>query len=266
MLKMKKMKKVKCVIFDWAGTTVDYGCFAPVAAFVKAFEELNICITIEEARRFMGMTKIDHIRELFKLESITTQFSSLFGRAWEESDVETINQRFESHLFASLISYTTPIKGVLAVIEKLRSEGIAIGSTTGYTAAMMNVVAPAAALKGYKPDCYVTSNGLPSGRPAPFMVYQNMINLSIYSPLSVIKIGDTISDIREGVNAGVWTVGVILGSSEMGLTEEEASTMPYEQLHRKMKSVRDSMLAAGADYVIDSIDELINIIQIINNK
>lgn len=260
------MKKVECVVFDWAGTTVDYGCFAPVAAFVKAFEELEITISVEEARSFMGMTKIDHIRELFKLESVSLQFSLRFKRAWEESDVVAMNQRFENHLFASLSSYTTPINGVIATVEKLRAQGIKIGSTTGYTNAMMEIVAPAAALKGYAPDCYVTSNGLPAGRPAPFMIYQNLINLAIPSPLSVIKIGDTLSDIREGVNAGVWTVGVILGSSEMGLTEQEVAALPFEALHCRIKTVRESMLAAGAHYVIDSIDELINIVSIINQK
>lgn len=126
------MKKVECVIFDWAGTTVDYGCFAPVAAFVRAFEELGITISIEEARSFMGMSKIDHIRELFKLDSVSVQFSRLFERVWEESDVVAMNQRFESYLFASLESYTNPIAGVLATVEKLRAEGIKIGSTTGY--------------------------------------------------------------------------------------------------------------------------------------
>lgn len=260
------MKKVECVIFDWAGTTVDYGCFAPVAAFVKAFKELEIVISVEEARRFMGMTKIDHIRELFRLDSVSAQFSSLFNRAWEESDVVAMNQKFESHLFASLQSYTTPIAGVKETVERLRAEGLKIGSTTGYTSAMMAVVAPAAAEKGYAPDCYVTSDGLPAGRPSPFMVYQNMINLAIESPLSVIKIGDTISDIREGVNAGVWTVGIVLGSSEMGLTEQEVAAMPCEELYRQMKTVKERMLAAGAHYVIDTMDELINIVFIINQK
>lgn len=36
------MKKIECVIMDWAGTAVDYGCFAPVAAFLKAFGEVGI--------------------------------------------------------------------------------------------------------------------------------------------------------------------------------------------------------------------------------
>ena len=81
------MKKIECVIMDWAGTAVDYGCFAPVAAFLKAFGEVGITVTMEEARRPMGMAKIDHIRELFKLPGVTEQFQKLYNRLWTEEDV-----------------------------------------------------------------------------------------------------------------------------------------------------------------------------------
>jgi phosphonoacetaldehyde hydrolase len=46
----KECKEVQAVIFDWAGTTVDYGCFAPVQAFVEIFRIRGIDITIKEAR------------------------------------------------------------------------------------------------------------------------------------------------------------------------------------------------------------------------
>ena len=32
------MKRIECIIMDWAGSAVDYGCFAPVAAFLKAMK------------------------------------------------------------------------------------------------------------------------------------------------------------------------------------------------------------------------------------
>lgn len=260
------MKKINCVIMDWAGTTVDYGCFAPVAAFLNAFKELNIDVTVDQARGPMGMTKIDHIRELFKLESVSAQFATLFGSSWTEQDVVDMNTKFERHLFASLADYTTPIDGVTNLIAELRKNGIKIGSTSGYTKAMMEVVAPEAAKQGYKPDNWITSDNLPAGRPSPYMIYKNMIDLSIESPQTVVKVGDTIADIKEGVNAGVWSIGVILGSSEMGLTQKEAESMDKAQLYTQMKQVRCNMLAAGAHYVIDSIDELPFIISIINTK
>ncbi len=260
------MNKISCIIFDWAGTTVDYGCFAPVAAFINAFQELGITVTPEEARGPMGMTKIDHIRELFKLESVSLQFQSLKGCAWTEEDVIAMNQSFEKYLFASLSNYTTPIDGVIDVVAKLRAQGYKIGSTSGYTAAMMEVVAPAAAAQGYAPDCWVTSNGLPGGRPHPYMVYQVMMNLSVPSPNEVVKVGDTIADIKEGVNAGAWSVGVVLGSSELGLNPEEVNAMDAKELTNRMEMVRAKMFEAGAHFVIDTMEELPALIESIEMR
>lgn len=259
------MNKIKCVIFDWAGTTVDYGCMAPVAAFISAFSDLGVAITESEARGPMGMTKIDHIRELFKLEGVTDQFDRLFGRAWTEQDVEEMNKNFEKYLFASLANYTTPIDGVLDCVAILQQSGLRIGSTTGYTAKMMDIVAPNAQQKGYKPECYVTSDGLPAGRPQPFMIYQNMINLAIASAKSVVKVGDTVSDIQEGVNAGVWSVGIVLGSSEMGLSKEQVDAMCPDELAQRMDGVRQKFKNAGAHFTIDTIGELPQLIEKINN-
>ena len=131
--------------------------FAPVAAFLKAFAEKGLTVTMEEARGPMGMTKIDHIRELFKLPSVTEQFKQNYNRNWTEKDVVSIYKEFEKHLFASLEEYTTPIPGVIEVIEKLKRDGIKIGSTTGYTTAMMDIVLPGAAAHGYITDNCVTS-------------------------------------------------------------------------------------------------------------
>lgn len=260
------MKKIECIIMDWAGSAVDYGCLAPVAAFLKAFEEIGITVTMEEARRPMGMAKIDHIRELFRMGNIDRAFRARYRRPWNEEDVIRMNGRFEEFLFASLENYTEPIPDVLETIGKLKEEGLKIGSTTGYTRAMMDVVIPGAAAKGYRIDNCVTPDGLPNGRPQPYMIYQNMINLGIPSTDSVLKYGDTLADIQEGVNAKVWTVGVVLGSNEMGLTLEETKALPTNELAILKNAVRQRMLQAGAHHVVESICELPQIIRIINQK
>lgn len=127
-------------------------------------------------------------------------------------------------------------------------------------------VLPGAAAKGYTTDNCVTPDGLPAGRPQPFMIYKNMTDLNVPSVTSVVKYGDTIADIKEGVNAGVWTVGVILGSNEMGLTQEETEKLPSDELNKRMAAVRKRMYMAGAHYVVNSIAELPEIIEIINHK
>ena len=260
------MKRIECISMDWAGSAVDYGCFAPVAAFLKAFNEIGINITMEQARRPIGMAKIDHIRELFKMDGVGEEFEKLYHRPWNEQDVIDMNAKFEEYLFASLANYTDPIPGVIDTLNELRKQGIKIGSTTGYTQAMMDVVLPNATRKGYTTDKCVTPNDLPAGRPFPYMIYQNMIDRAIPSTDCVLKYGDTIADIKEGINAKVWTVGVILGSNELGLTQEEVEQMPPATLTARKAEVRQRMLLAGTHYVVDSIEELPQILELITHK
>lgn len=260
------MKQVQGVVMDWAGTAVDFGCFAPLGAFLKMFKEWNIDISYAQAREPMGMLKIDHIRTILQMADVDTKFRSAHGRAWNEDDVKAMNAAFEKHLFASLADYTDPIPGVVGTIAELRAKGLKIGSTTGFTAAMMEVVRPAAAEKGYRVDNLVTPDGLPAGRPAPYMVYKNMIDLAIDAPECVVKVGDTIADIREGLNAKVWSVGIVTGSNELGLDEAEYAAVPAGELAEMKAKVRNKMIAAGADFVLDNITELPACIEGINAR
>ena len=251
-----KVKNIKCVIMDWAGTTVDYGCFAPVAAFIDSFQAIGVPVTAEETRMYMGLTKIEEIRALFNLERVRTAFQAKYGRDYTEEDVQGRYADFQQILFDTLAQYADPIPGVVETMDTLRVSGIKIGSTTGYTRQMMDIVIPAAEARGYRVDNCVTSDNLPGGRPNPYMIYQNMIDLAIPSVDYVVKCGDTIADIKEGVNAKVKSVGIILGSNEMGLTEAETLALAPEELNRRMEEVRSRMLAAGADAVLNSITEL----------
>ena len=259
------MKKISCVIMDWAGTAVDFGCLAPLNAFLKVFsEEKGIDITYRQAREPMGLLKIDHIKAILNMPEVNDKFRARYGRDWNMEDVNEMYVSFEKHLFASLSNFTTPIPGVLDTIKELRESGIKIGSTTGYTQAMMDVVRPGAAAKGYVVDNLVTPDNLPAGRPAPYMIYKNMIDLAIPSVDNVVKVGDTIADIKEGVNAKVWSIGIITGSNEMGITEEEYNRRTPDELAALKQEVRERMMAAGAHFVLDNITELPACIEKIN--
>ena len=259
-------KEISCVIMDWAGTTIDFGCFAPVNAFKKAFEEMGIIITAEEIRIPMGMSKIEHIRQLLGMERINIEFQNVHQRDWNEEDVVYLNASFEKYLFATLTDYTVPIPHVAETVSYLKQKGVKIGSTTGYTRAMMDVVEPSVRAKGYFPDNCITPDGLPKGRPAPFMIYKNMIDLNVQHTDCVVKIGDTMEDIREGLNAKVWTIGVVVGSSELALSETEVNTIPETELNEKIAAVRQKMTDAGAHFVIDTMSELPEIIENINSQ
>ena len=265
---MKKIygEKIKAVVFDWAGTTVDYGCFAPLNVFIEIFKRRGIDVTMEEARKPMGKLKIDHIREMCEMDRIKNIWSDKFGKVPTEDDVNELYAEFEPMLFETLEDYTTPIPHVVETIEKLRENGLKIGSTTGYTREMMNIVEPNAAKKGYSPDFLVTPSEVSQGRPYPWMCYKNAEALGVSPMSSMVKVGDTISDVKEGVNAGMWSVAVIKGSSELGLTQEEVENMDKEELKAKMSIVSKKFKEAGAHFVIETMAELEDILIKIENE
>ena len=89
------MKKIKAVIFDWAGTTVDFGCMAPVQAFVEVFKQYGIEPTMEEVRKPMGMLKIDHIRTMLKMDRIRDLWIDKYGKEPTEEDAQALYGIFE---------------------------------------------------------------------------------------------------------------------------------------------------------------------------
>lgn len=258
--------KIQGVIFDWAGTTMDYGCFSPVEAFISTFKSIGIDLTFEEAREPMGMLKIDHTRALLEMASVRKRFLKIFNRYPSEEDVKTLYAKFEPTLFETLNSYVELNPYVKDVVDELKENGIKIGSTTGYTKEMMNLIIPVAKEKGYDPECCIASDELGYGRPYPYMVYENARKLNIYPQKALVKVGDTVVDMKEGVNAGCWTVGLILGSSELGLTYEEVQRMNKEELKIRMDKVEKKLFEAGADYVIEDMRELPKVIEDINSK
>ncbi|TFG08553.1 MAG: 2-aminoethylphosphonate--pyruvate transaminase [Promethearchaeota archaeon] len=257
---------IKAVIFDWAGTTVDFGCYAPTIAFKKIFEEEGISLTIDEIRKPMGIMKKDHVRVLCQMDRVKMEWEKKNGKAPDEDDVEMLYGKFEPTLLQNLPDYTELIPGVLETIEKLRSMHIKIGSTTGYTKPMMDIIIPLVKQKGYHPDSIINSSDVPKGRPSPYMCYLNAINLQAFPLERIVKVGDTVADIKEGFNAGMWSIGVIVGSSELGLDLQEFEKTREEILAEKLFEIRKKFEDAGAHYVIDRISDLPIIIDKINSR
>jgi phosphonoacetaldehyde hydrolase len=157
------MKRIDTIIFDWAGTTVDFGCFAPLGAFVDAFKKREIDITIAEAREHMGMKKIDHVRDILNMPRVISEWKNRHGAPPEQADVQALYSEFEKKIFKNLAQYCVPLPGVCGTVQQLKEAGIKIGSTTGYTGEMMEILAPEAKKQGYSPDSLVTSTDVPQG-------------------------------------------------------------------------------------------------------
>ena len=253
------MSKIEAVIFDWAGTTVDFGCFAPVQAFVEVFKQYGIEPTMDEVREPMGMLKIDHIRTMLKMPRIHDCWVEKYGQEPTDEDAQKMFAIFNEKLMSILHLYADPKPGVVEAIAKLREKGIKIGSTTGYTDSMMAIIVPLAKEKGYEPDAWFSPDSTnQKGRPYPYMIFRNLEALGVSDVRKVLKVGDTASDIREGKNAGVLSAGVVVGSSEMGLTQEEYAALSKDAQAAKCAQVAQKFKEAGADIVFNTLEDLLD--------
>ena len=253
-------------ILDWAGTAVDYGCLGPAAVFVEVFKKFDVEATIPEARRFMGLMKKDHIRGMIGLPEIQKRWEKVHKKNPDENDVEALYQETEPMMVSAISQHADPIPGLLETVAGMRELGMKIGSCTGYTAPMMDVLVPLARESGYAPDAVKCSSDVPKGRPCPWMCYLNAIEMNVYPMAALVKIGDTVSDIQEGVNAGMWTIGLTQSGNELGLSQEEAEALPGSVLNEKLAHIENRFWKAGAHYVARGIWECLPIVDDINRR
>jgi phosphonoacetaldehyde hydrolase len=248
--------RLQAVILDWAGTTVDHGSLAPVRVLEQIFADRGIEISEQEARRDMGVLKKDHIRSLLHSERIAGEWKKRFHKAPGEDEVENLFADFIPQQMACLVECSTVISGVPRAVEHLRDRGLKIGSTTGYTRPLMEILLPHAARQGYVADCVLCPDDVGAGRPLPWMIYENAVRMKIYPLEAIIKIGDTISDIEEGLNAGCWTVGVAQTGNMIGMTEQQWGALSQAEREVRLRDARRKLQDAGAHFTIDTLAEI----------
>jgi phosphonoacetaldehyde hydrolase len=209
----------------------------------------------------MGLPKKEHIRHMLLGRELMENFREANGRDPVEADVGAVYANFEPALFEVLPDYAKPLPGVPATVARLREAGIKIGSTTGYTREMMDVLGPVARASGYEPDCLVCPDDVGDvGRPYPYMLWENLRRLGVESIERVVKVGDTFADIAEGKNAGCLSVGVLYGSNMMGLARSEYESTDEIGLARLKESARAAYEEAGADEIVERFEDIPNLI------
>ncbi len=268
MTNSKKEQKVEAVILDWAGTTVDFGSFAPTQIFVEAFKKaFDFPISLAEARIPMGLGKWQHIEALGHLPEVSARWVAKFGKPMSASDIDLIYETFMPLQIAKVVDFAEPIHGVLETVDWLRKEGIKLGSCSGYPRAVMDALIPVAAKFGYSPDYTVATDDLAAGgRPAPYMALQNVIALGIGAVSHCVKVDDSVPGIDEGLNAGMWTVGLSISGNEFGATWEEYQRLDQAEIATRSEKAATKLRAAGAHYVIGTLAELPEVIVDINRR
>lgn len=258
--------KLQAVILDWAGTTMDYGCLAPAVVFIDVYERKGVPITVEEAREPMGAHKKVHIRQISQQPAVARRWKEAHGKPCSEDDIEAMFRDFIPRQLACLAKYADLIPGTVEAIAAFRKRGLKIGSTTGYTGEMMQLLMAEAKQRGYEPDSTVCATDVPAGRPEPWMCLANAQNLRIYPMEALVKVGDTLPDISEGLNAGMWTIGLAKTGNEMGLSLSDVEKLPPDEYRRRMDRAYERMQQAGAHYVVDSIGDVLPCLEDIDRR
>ena len=260
--------KIKGVVLDWSGTTVDPYVIAPALVFVEVFRNQGVSITMDESRGPMGLRKDLHIKALTEVPEIRERWREDKGAHPDQSDVDAMFADFVPLQLAGLPQYSTLLPGVATTTAKLQADGIKIGVTTGFTRAMVDILEEAAAKQGFVPDASVAGDEVAHGaRPRPFMLYRNLDLMDVSPIQSVVKVDDTISGIGEALEGGCWGVGVARYSNYMNVDSlDEAEALSEDEMERRVALTRRMLEQAGAHYVLDSLVELPEVIEDINAR
>src|ERR1700678_2029337 len=245
--------KIPAVFLDWAGTAVDHGSIAPVHALEDIFHQYGVIAPRLLVRRYMGLAKKDHIRKLLEEPYVTEKWIALHHAPPQERDVESLYARFEPQMMEVLAGYASVISGVVDAVEAMRARGMKIAGTTGYTRPMLDSLEALAATQGYRTDRSLAPEDAGGGRPYPWMCYRLAIDLRIYPLSSCVKIGDTEADIEEGLNAGMWTIGVTRSGNTVGLSEADWFQLDTGEQKKLLARADGELRSAGAHYTAETV-------------
>ncbi|MBU3077909.1 phosphonoacetaldehyde hydrolase [Sphingomonas quercus] len=247
---------LKAVVFDWAGTMIDFGSRAPVVALCALFDEAGVTLSEVEARADMGLAKADHIRAILARPRIAAAWQDIYGKPPDEAAVTMLFDRIGPMMRQAARDCSALIPGAAEVAGGLRAAGVRIGSCTGYTRDMMEDILPRAAEQGYAPDLLVCAGDTPAGRPSPLMLWKNMAELGVWPATACVKVDDAVVGISEGRAAGTWAIGVAASGNGVGLSADALAALDPEGRAARIADARKALTAAGAHLVIDTVADL----------
>lgn len=247
---------IQAVIFDWAGTMIDFGCRAPVKALREVFAEAGIEIAEGEVRADMGKAKRDHVRALLAMPRIAAAWRAGHGAAWAEADVDRLHDAVEPRMRAAARDCAELIPGASELVADLRARGVKIGSTTGYTRPMMADILPLAAEQGYAPEVVVCAGETAEGRPSPLMMWKALVQLGAWPGRACVKVDDAVVGIGEGLEVGAWTVGLSASGNGVGLEQNVLAILPEAERAARIEASARALYEAGAHYVVESVADL----------
>ena len=252
---------IQGVVFDWAGTIVDFGSLAPMGAFVELFKAHGVALSVAQARVPMGLPKLDHIRELGRMPEVAQAWQAHHGRAFSDADAHSLLLSFEPMSAAAALANSDFIPGFMDSLAWLQGKGTRVATTTGYTRTIMRPLISKAQALGFAPDLVVCCDDVERSRPDPMGMHACMAAMDLSGQAqSVLKVDDTAPGLAEGLNAGCWTVGVAASGNALGWSLAQWNAASFEERLLGASQARARLLEAGAHEVINTVAELPEVI------
>jgi phosphonatase-like hydrolase len=200
-----------------AGTTIDEGL-----AVYRVLEETVLAHggspTEADIAKWHGSAKHEALRALLTPGG---------GEPLGEEALTPIVEDFRARLTAAYAKRPpVALPGVPEALHDLRAAGIRVALNTGFDRGVVNSLLSALGWEGDAvADAVVCGSDVPSGRPAPFMIFRAMEQLNVHDVSRVLVAGDTPRDLEAGTNSGAgFVVGVLSGASDEAELSAHAHT------------------------------------------
>jgi phosphonatase-like hydrolase len=194
---MVRGKRLKLVVFDMAGTTVDDridGVPLVLKSYDEAFRSRGVEVPMVVLNEQRGRDKWTVIREL------------------GGDDAEEIYSHFNASLLANA-DRVREVHGASDAFRFLRGHGVRVALNTGFPREVAKgIIEHLGWEREGLIDAWTCSEAVGMSRPDPAMIHALMSRLGVEDPATVMKVDDTATGIEEGLNAGAFTLGVLTGT------------------------------------------------------
>ena len=255
--------KVKACIFDLGGTIVDRYSITPLKSLIETFKIHNINIRNDLIFKDMGIDKRIHIGNILEDKYIFQKWFQEYKRNPDYNDVLKLHQIFKNIQIKKSHKIDI-IPETYSTFEYLKKDNIKIGTTTGFDKKNADIIGKVLNNNVCKLDNIVSSTCVKKSRPHIDMIYKNMHDLEVSNPKTMIKIDDTNIGIKEGKNAGLWTVGVARWSTYMNVLPENYNNMNDVVIRERLEKSKEKLKQSEPDFIIETLDELPNVVETIN--
>lgn len=202
--RQKAFSFVRMLVFDMAGTTINEKGLVYKTLY-GTMKDYGLDVSRKDIAEWHGKNKYevlysnvirsDMVNKEVGIQQLYANFRRNLKTAYfEDSNIELMNPK------------------IPVLFNKIREGNILIGLNTGYDSDIQTRIMKKLDMHEFVDD-WVSSSEVERGRPSPDMINLLMYRNCIRNAVGIIKFGDTLNDIEEGINAKCRSsVGVLSGA------------------------------------------------------